>query len=452
MSTEKQAWESHPNIFLSNWRNDTIKLVKGKGFYQWDLNGTKYIDSCSGAVNASLGYGREDMAEVLKNQALELGYLTRFTSVPPILDECSTRLAEYTGMDRFFLTSGGSEAVEMAVRIAKAYWVHEGYPTKNKIMSRWLSYHGNTYATACFGGNLARKNDLSAYAFDEGHIHAPTCYHCPFGKKPGECNFECANELEDALINKGPNNYAAFLMEPIGGTTTAAMTPPVGYVQRIREICDKYNILIIADEVLAGFGRAGKPLSMDWYGIKPDICSIAKCMSGGYFPVGAAAVSQKVSDVFKRVGHYYAGFTWAGNPLACAVTIETMNIMERENMMENINVQGDYLMEELIKMRDRHPIIGDVRGHGLLIGVELVKDHATRTCLPNEQMALMKLMRNGYANQVVLEAASGKMKNGVEGEAFILAPYFGVTRSEIDELLGKLDKIFSDTEAQLDFN
>ena len=446
-----KAHEIHPHVFLSDWNNPNLALVKGKGMYQWDVNGDMYIDSCSGAVNASLGYGREDMSELLKKQSLELSYLTRFTSVPPILDECSNILAEFTGMDRFFMTSGGSEAVEMALRIAKAYWAHQGKPTKNKVISRWFSYHGNTYATACYGGNIARKNDMSAYAFDEGHINAPTCYHCPYGKSEGNCNFECANELEDAMINKGASNYAAFLMEPIGGTTTACITPPEGYFKRIKEICDKYELLLIVDEVLAGYGRTGKPLSINWFGVEPDICAMAKCMSGGYFPVGAVATNKRVSDLFKEVGHYYAGFTWAGNPLACAVVIETTRIMQRENMMENINIQGDYMKEQLIKMRDRHPIIGDVRGRGLLIGVEFVKDHATHTSLPNEEMALMKVMRAGYANGVILEAASGKMNRGLEGEAILLAPYFGITRPEMDVLLEKLDIIFSQAESQINF-
>lgn len=447
-----KAYELHPHIFLSDWYNPNVALVKGKGMYQWDVHGNEYIDSCSGAVNVGLGYGREDMAEVLKKQAIELSYLTRFTSVPPILDECSEIMAEFTGMDRFFMTSGGSEANEMAFRIAKAYWYNMGYPTKNKIMSRWLSYHGNTYATACAGGNLARKNDMAAYAVDDGHINAPTCYHCPYHKTCETCNFECANELEDALINRGPSNYAAFLMEPIGGTTTAAMTPPEGYFKRIKEICDKYDLLIIADEVLAGYGRAGKPMSIDWFGIKPDIASLAKCISGGYFPVGAVAVNKRVSEAFQKVGHYYAGFTWAGNPIACAVTIENTKIIQRENLLENVNLQGDYLKAELIKMRDRHPLIGDVRGKGLLIGVELVKDHATRTCLPNEQRALAKVMQAGYANGVILEAASGKMKRGLEGEAILLAPYFSITRAETDLLLERLDAIFTMAEKQIDFN
>ena len=447
-----KAYELHPHIFLSDWYNPNVALVKGKGMYQWDVHGNEYIDSCSGAVNVGLGYGREDMAEVMKKQAIELSYLTRFTSVPPILDECSEVMAEFTGMDRFFMTSGGSEANEMAFRIAKAYWFNMGYPTKNKIMSRWLSYHGNTYATACAGGNLARKNDMAAYAVDDGHINAPTCYHCPYNKTCETCNYECANELEDALINRGPNNYAAFLMEPIGGTTTAAMTPPEGYFKRIKEICDKYNLLIIADEVLAGYGRAGKPMSIDWFGVQPDIASLAKCISGGYFPVGAVAVNKRVSEAFQKVGHYYAGFTWAGNPIACAVTIENTKIIQRENLLENVNLQGDYLKAELIKMRDRHPLIGDVRGKGLLIGVELVKDHATRTCLPNEQRALAKVMQAGYANGVILEAASGKMKRGLEGEAILLAPYFSITRAETDLLLERLDAIFTMAEKQIDFN
>ena len=447
-----KAYELHPHVFLSDWNNPNIALVKGKGMYQWDVNGNEYLDSCSGAVNVSLGYGREDISEVIRKQAVELSYLTRFTSVPPILDECSNVLADFTGMDRFFMTSGGSEANEMAFRIAKAYWVGQGKPTKNKIMSRWLSYHGNTFATACAGGNLARKNDLAAYAVDEAHINAPTCYHCPYHKTETTCNFECANELEDALINRGANNYAAFLLEPIGGTTTAAMTPPVGYFKRIKEICDKYDLLLIADEVLAGYGRAGKPLSMDWFDVQPDIVSLAKCISGGYFPVGAVGVNKKVSEVFQKVGHYYAGFTWAGNPIACATVIENTRIMREENLLANVNTQGDYMKEQLIKMRDHHPLIGDVRGKGLLLGVELVKDHATHTCLPNEQMALAKVMKAGYANGVILEAASGKMNKGIEGEAILLAPYFSITRAEVDLLLERLDAIFTMAEKEIDFN
>lgn len=447
-----KAYELHPHIFLSDWNNPNVQLVKGKGMYEWDVNGNEYIDSCSGAVNVALGYGREDVAEVIKQQAIKLSYLTRFTSVPPILDECSNVLHDFTGMDRFFMTSGGSEANEMSIRIAKGYWAHQGRATKNKTMSRWLSYHGNTYVTACCGGNLARKNDLSAYAQDEGHISAPTCYHCPYCKTPETCNYECANELEDALINKGANNYACFLLEPIGGTTTAAMTPPSGYFKRIREICDKYELLLIADEVLAGYGRSGKPNSIDWFDVKPDIISMAKCMSGGYFPVGAAAVNERVAEVYKKVGHYYAGFTWAGNPMACAVTIKVTDIINKEHLLENVNKQGDYIMAELCKMRDRHPIIGDVRGHGLLIGLEFVKDHATHTCLPNEQMALAKVMRAGYANGMILEAASGKMNKGLEGEAIILAPYYSLTRDEADIILDKLDKIFTMAESQIDFN
>ena len=447
-----KAYELHPHVFLSDWNNPNIALVKGKGMYQWDVNGNEYLDSCSGAVNVSLGYGREDISEVIRKQAVELSYLTRFTSVPPILDECSNVLADFTGMDRFFMTSGGSEANEMAFRIAKAYWVGQGKPTKNKIMSRWLSYHGNTFATACAGGNLARKNDLAAYAVDEGHINAPTCYHCPYHKTETTCNFECANELEDALINRGANNYAAFLLEPIGGTTTAATTPPVGYFKRIKEICDKYDLLLIADEVLAGYGRAGKPLSIDWFDVQPDIVSLAKCISGGYFPVGAVGVNKKVSEVFQKVGHYYAGFTWAGNPIACATVIENTRIMREENLLANVNTQGDYMKEQLIKMRDRHPLIGDVRGKGLLLGLELVKDHATHTCLPNEQMALAKVMKAGYANGVILEAASGKMNKGIEGEAILLAPYFSITRAEVDLLLERLDAIFTMAEKEIDFN
>lgn len=433
------------HIFLSDWKNPTIKLVEGKGFYFYDIDGNEFIDASSGGYNVSLGYGREDLAEVIKQQAIKLSYLTRFTSVSPILEETSELLADAVKMDRFFLTSGGSEAVEMGTRIAKTYWLHRGKPNKNKILTRWMSFHGGTFLAMSYGGNVGKRSDMGSSVLDEGHIAPPFCYRCWFNKEPATCNLECADALETEIQCRGQENIAGFLCETIGGTTTSGMVPRQDYYKRIREICDKYEILLILDEILVGYGRTGKMLAADHFGIKGDIVTLAKCISGGYFPVGAVATTEAVAEPFKQYGRYYAGFTWAGNPMACAVIIKTAEIMKEEKLVENCAAMGDLLFSKVEKLKDTHPILGDVRGKGLLVGMEFVKSQETRESFEPKDRVIGVVLQKAMGNGVIVSACSPPDK-GVRGDVILLAPYYGITREEVDLLVERLDKTLTEVE------
>lgn len=436
------------HIFLSDWRNPKIQLDSGKGLYFYDKDGNEFIDAASGAVNVSLGYGREDMAETLKDQAIKFCYLTRYTGISGNLKEASILLHEVTGFDRFFMTSGGSEAVEMAARIAKAHWLHKGKPLKNKIMSRWMSYHGGTFLTMSYGGNLARKNDMGGSIIDEGHIPPPTCYRCWYSKDPETCNVECAQALETELQCRGAGNYAAFLMEPIGGTSTACMTPPAKYFKKIREICDKYELLLIFDEIMCGYGRTGKWLAADHFGVKPDIVTLAKSISGGYFPVGCVGTTEEVAEPFKEYGSYNAGFTFAGNPLACAVVIKNTQIMKEEKLVENSATMGEYIKAECERMAEKHRIIGDVRGKGLMIGMEFVKDKDTKEAFELEERCLATVLANCYKVGVIPEPVA-LLDRGVKGEGIMITPYFGITKEEAIKMLERIDMAITAAEKEL---
>lgn len=422
------------HIFVSDWRRPKIQIDKGKGIYFYDKDGREYLDSASGAVNVSLGYGREDMAEAIKEQAIEFNYITRYTGIPGILEKTADALHEVTGMDRFFMTSGGSEAVEMAARMAKAHWLHKGKPLKNKIMARWMSYHGGTFLTMSYGGNIARKGDMGSSVIDEGHIAPPTCYRCWFGKDPETCNAECAMALDLEMECRGSENYAAFLIEPVGGTATGAMAPPQKYFDKIKEICDKHELLLIYDEVMCGFGRTGKWLTADHYKVKPDVVCVAKALSGGYFPVGCVCTTEEFAEPFKEYGSYNAGFTFAGNPMACAVVLKNIEIMKNEKLVENSAKMGDYIMEKCKELQKKSRIIGDVRGKGLMIGLEFVKDKATKEPFERADNCIGTVLGEFYRVGQIPEPVVN-LDRGVKGDGVMLTPYFGITKEEADKMM-----------------
>ena len=286
------------------WGADFPKLVRGEGVYLYDVNGKRYIDGCSGAVSSSLRHGRKDMAQALYDQASTLAYALRHITTSQVLEEATDKMAEMYGMDRFFLVSGGTEANEIATKLARIYWAQKGKPMKNKVISRWQSYHGFSTDALSWGGSIARRREFIPQLQEEGHIAPPYCYRCWFGKECGKCDFECANALETEIRCRGAETVAAFICETISGTTLAGVTPPDGYYQRIREICDKYDVLFIVDEVLCGSGRTGKMMAIDHYGVRPDIATMAKSLGGGYFPVGAVACSAKLAEPLRETGHF----------------------------------------------------------------------------------------------------------------------------------------------------
>lgn len=430
------AWHDKPN------------LTHAKGPYLYDDKGNKYLDASAGAISNGLGQGREDMVEAIHDQYKDIAYHLRCTATTDVLYKVCDKLHEVTNMDRFFFVSGGTESTETAVSIALLHWRYQCRESKTKIIGRWQGYHGYSRGALSWGGNFERRRDFLPVLSDDGHIAPCYCYRCWFGRECESCHLECAENLEREILRLGPENVAAFICETVAGTSLAAAVPPDGYYQRIREICDKYDVLMICDEVMCGAGRTGKMLAIDHYGVKPDIVALAKAIGGGYFPVGMACVTDKVVDPIRNHGHYSPGFTWAGNPIAAATVLKALEIYEEEDLLKNVEEQGAYLKKRLEELAEKHPSMGDVRGIGLILGVEFVKDKETKECFDRELQFQEVFCNKALAHGLMINSAC-QFDMGERGDGVIIGTIFEITREQIDELVEKFDITLSETEAEL---
>lgn len=431
---------NHPNILYFDTEFEYPLITKGEGIYIYDENGKKYIDGCAGSISTSLGYGREDMAEVLKEQAKQISFVHRHHVSSKVVNEATDVLkTNFPTMDKFFLVSGGTEATECATKLARLHFYHKGKPGKNKIIGRWMSYHGYTTDALAYGGNPGRRKEFAAVLREDGHIIPPYCYRCWAFKEPGSCQLECANALEDAILAAGPDTVAAFICETVVGTTLGCVTPPAGYYKRIREICDKYDVLMVLDEVMCGSGRTGTMLAIEQYGVIPDIVALAKSMGGGYFPIGGVACTAKAAKPIEDAGGFPVGHTWAGNPIASAVVKKTLEIIKEEKLLDNVKEQGAYLKEKLEELMEKTPYIGEVRGMGLMQAIEIVKDKTTRQPYSRKDKVAEKIFSTCMKNGLII-MTSVNMDKGTQGDAIMIGTSFEVTKEEIDELMAILEK------------
>lgn len=417
-------------------------IIKGKGLIMEAEDGKTYIDASGGPILASLGYGLEEMGDVLKNQSDLIGFSYRLYSTTSVLEEACNAIYDISGghLDKTFLVSGGTEAVEIAIKIARTYHIDKGNHGKYKIIGRWHSYHGMSNGALAWGGNISRRKNYLPYLLDMGHIPPAYCYRCWFDKKPETCHLECAEALEKEIQMQDPSTVAAFIMEPISGNSLAGAYPQnTGYYRKIREICDKYDVLLIMDEVMTGIGRTGEWFAFQKFGVKPDIVAMGKALSGGYFPVGAASCSKKVSDtIYNGSGVFFAGYSWAGNPLAAATILKTIDYKKQNNLLENVKNMGAYFVEKLILLQEKHHTIGDIRGQGLLIGVEFVKDKKTKECFPTEAHFYAKIVAECEENGMFVQSGSGNV-DGKIGDMILFGPAFIVSKDEIDEIIRIFD-------------
>jgi len=280
---------------------------------------------------------------------------------------------------------------------------------------------------------------------DDIHTIPPYCYRCWLGKECGSCDLECANSLEEEILKHGPENIAAFIFEVVSGTAMNASVAPDGYYKRIREICDKYDVLMIVDEVMTGSGRTGSMLAIDQYGIKPDIVTLAKSVGGGYFPVGIACCTEEVIEPIKEHGLFSPVHTWASNPIASAVALKTLEIFEEENLFENVRVQGAYMKEQLEAMKERHPSIGNISGKGLMLGVEFVKDKATKEPFDPKLKVADRLALAAMDMGLFVMNTAGFAEGGA-GDGIMFGPCFEITREEVDKMLNIFEKAISKIE------
>jgi adenosylmethionine-8-amino-7-oxononanoate aminotransferase len=427
-------------------------IVKGEGMYLYDDQGKRYIDASGGPIMSNLGHGMKEMAEALYNQVLKTEYVFRMDFTTPEAEEACTRICEASGgvMDRVFLVSGGSEATETTIKLARKYQIDAGVPSKFKIISRWMSYHGMTGGAMNLSGFPFRRKDYVPYISNNYHIPPAYCYRCWFQKTPETCNLECANALETEIMCQGPETVAAFIAEPISGMSLCGAVPRADYFKRIREICDRYGVLLIMDEVLTGFGRSGKFFAYEHFETLPDIMALGKGLGGGYFPVGAAVTSAKVFETIANgSGIFLSGHTWAGNPMAAAVINRAMDYIDEHQLIQRSHDMGEYLAVRMESLR-AHPTVGDIRGKGLMRGIEFVQDKDSKQPLPSEQMFWLKLHDRAQEMGLVIDCSSG-CDRGQYGDQMMFGPPFIISKEDIDEIIDIFDQALSQVEKEAGF-
>lgn len=425
-----------PNLFHFT-RAPRPLVDRADGIYMWDSTGKRYIDGSSGAVNVNIGHGNRAVIQAMKRQMdrVSFAYTIHFEN-QPALDLARDLAARLPGLDRIYFVSGGSEAVEACLKLARQWAVATGQPNRWKIIGRMPSYHGITVGSLGVTGD-----DVLTPAFREmGHamplIPAPFVHRDRDNLSLEERGLRYADMLEEKILAEGPESVLAFIMEPIGGAATAALVPPDSYFARIREICDKFGILLIHDEVMTGIGRTGRFLGGDHWGCRPDIVSLSKGLSSGYAPLGALAASERVVGPVIEMGGFLHGHTYSGNPVACAAGGAVLAETDRLDLVENAAKMGDILKAELEGLSARFPFVADIRGKGLLLGGELYADPDAKVPLPRELNANVRLIDLALERGLIIY--SRRVKGGPDSDNFMVCPPLIVTREQIGEIMGLL--------------
>jgi len=405
--------------------SNPIPAVSAEGIYFWDADGKRYYDFSSCLMNVNAGHQHPKIVKAIQDAAAQLCYAHPGWATEP-RGLLGKKIAEVTpgDLNKTFFCLGGAEANENAIKIARFY------TGRQKLMSRYRSYHGATHGAIALTGDYRR---LPVEPAMPGVVHFldPFCYHCPFGWTRETCHRECISHVEELIQYEGPNSIAGIVMEGVTGSN-GLIVPPPDYWPRIREICDKYGILLIADEVMSGWGRTGKWFSVDHWGVVPDIITTAKGLTSGYVPLGAVVVTQKIADFFEDK-YLYCGLTYSGHPLACASGVAAIEALEEDGMIENSAEVGKYLGERLESIKSSNPCVGDVRYIGLFSTIEVVKDRGTKKSMPPAVMAeIGKYLRaNGLFTFV--------LSNAYISCVFVCPPLC-ITREELDEGLAIVEK------------
>ncbi len=415
-------------------------VARGAGAVLWDREGRRYLDASGGAVVVNVGHGREEVAAAMSRQAAAAAYVhgTQFTS--EVLEEYARRLAAHAPGDcnRLYLVSGGSEANETAVKLARAYHLVAGRASRHKVIRRSVSYHGNTLAMLSLSGRPNLQAPYRPMLSATPEAMTPFCYHCPLDRTYPDCAVACVDDLEAVIRREGPETVAACIAEPILGASGGGAVPPEDWMRRAREICTRHGVLLIADEVMTGFGRTGRWFGIEWSGVAPDIVTCGKGMSGGYMPVGAALASARMVEAVARGGGFTHGFTFSHNPVTAAACLATLEILEREALVERSRAMGEKAMGLLSPLL-RHPHVGDVRGRGLMIGIELVADKASRRPFPRSERRAETLAARALEAGLIVYP-SGGCATGTDGDAVMLAPPFVVAEAELEEMAAILER------------
>lgn len=435
-------------VFHRHTKADLPVAVGGTGPYLIDADGKRYLDACGGAAVSCLGHSDPDVVAAIKAQAETLAYAhTAFFSshATEALAEKLVSLAP-EGIERVYFVSGGSEAVESAIKLARQYFLEIGQPERRNIIARWQGYHGNTLGALSAGGNRWRRAQFSPYMIETMH-HVSPC-HAWRDRQEGESDAaygdRLAAELQAKILDLGPHTVAAFLAETVVGATMGAVPPVAGYFEKIKAVCDRYGILLILDEVMCGMGRTGTMFACEQDGVAPDMIAVAKGLGAGYQPIGALLVAGRIYDAIEAgSGFFQHGHTYMGHPVAAAAALAVVEKIARPEMLARIRERGARLMDGLHARFGQHPHIGDIRGRGLLVGLELVECRQTKAPFAPEARLAARIKAAAMANGLMCYPMGGTV-DGETGDHILLAPPFIITAAQIDAIIDTLDRSLSE--------
>ncbi|MEH7480902.1 aspartate aminotransferase family protein [Neobacillus drentensis] len=423
----------------------------GKGIYLFDMDGKRYLDAASGAVTANIGHGVTEIIEAMNEQAKKVSFVYRSQFTSDAAENLAKKIANMLSGDLkwCFFVNSGSEATETAMKMAIQYWQEKGVQTKTKVLSRWVSYHGITLGALSMSGHTGRRARFVPLLEDFPVINPPYCYRCPYNLEAPNCGYLCAHELETAIKRIGAEQIAAFIAEPVIGAAGGAIAPPEDYYKVIKKICEDYDILFIADEVMTGCGRTGTMLASEQWGINPDIVALGKGMGAGYTPIAAAIATEKVIEpIMAGTKVVMSGHTLSANPLACATALAVLEYLEQNNIIQEVESKGAYLRAQLEGLKPLFTFIGDIRGKGLLLGIEFVQDIESKKPFSRNALITQRMVALAKEKGLLVYPAGGGI-DGINGDSIIISPPLTITQKEMEELVHLLKETFEDFSNQL---
>jgi adenosylmethionine-8-amino-7-oxononanoate aminotransferase len=418
---------------------------KAKGLEIVDADGRRYLDASGGAIVLNVGHGLEEIARAVYDRIIRCDYAhpTMFTNSP--VEELAKALADHAppGIDRFYFLSGGSEAIETAIKLARQIHLEYGRPHRTQLIARWKSYHGMTLGALSAMGRTAFRAPYTPLLSRVEHIPPPYCLRCSFGLKHPSCHCRCAHALEEMIQNLGPETVSAFLAETVSGGTLAAAAPPQEYYSIIREICDHYEVLLILDEVMCGLGRTGRWFASEHFKVVPDIVAMGKSLGGGAIALSAVGVQGRhFNAICHGTGYFNHGGTFTHHGPAASAGLAVVRILEREKLIDRVARYGKILGRKLIDRLADHPNVGDIRGLGLLWGVELVQDKKTLKPFPRCEKVAEKLWETIFQKGVVIYSSTGLA--GIDGDALLIGPPFVIEENEMDRVVDVIAQAIAD--------
>lgn len=436
------------NLFYQT-KSPRPMLDRAEGIFMWDVDGKRYIDGSSGAMVSNIGHSNPAVLDAMRAQMDKstFGYRLHFQTEPSERLAAKTAALAPEGLNKVFFVSGGSEAVESTLKLARQYALSQGQAQRSKVISRFPSYHGCTFGALGVTGMVNMTAPFDAMLQAMPKVPAPRAYLDGLDADDPATGRHYADMLEAKILEEGPETVLAFIVEPIGGASTGALVPPAGYAQRIREICTQYGVLLIHDEVMTGGGRTGRFFGAEHWNVAPDLIALSKGFGGGYVPLGAMVARDDIVEAVMGAGGFIHGFTYAGNPLACAAGCAVLDQIEQHDLIGNAATMGDKLAARLNGLMQRYPLIGDVRGKGLLMAFELMADRGTKAPLPAKLNAHTRLVDIAYENGLIIY--SRRTRGGAVGDHFLVCPPMIVDEAQLDEMTSLLDRSLASYMAEI---